>query len=321
MTASMSGNRGSGVRPPRAATRADGDALPRTRQGSPSSLLLTLFGDYWFERPEPLPSAAIVGLLADFGVSEAAARAALSRMVKHGLLLPSRAGRNTGYRLTARTVAVLRDGLARIVAFGADDRAWDGTWSIVAVDDGPLSRSLRDAVRSRMEWLGFARLHDGMWVSPWDRHAAALEELGVLGVADVTTLTAHVPSGSPGRRRPEEAWDLVELEVEYRDFVSRAAGLREALASGEIEPVEALVHRTKLTDEWLALTNSDPDLPRDLLPPDWPRTQARALFVDTHEALGARATERVMEAIRVLDPDLAELVVHRSFREFPAPRN
>src|SRR5215472_7508770 len=50
-----------------------GDAVQR-----PPRLLLTLLGDYWWRRTEPLPSAALVALLAEFGVSDSAARAALS---------------------------------------------------------------------------------------------------------------------------------------------------------------------------------------------------------------------------------------------------
>lgn len=289
--------------------------LPRTRQGSPSSLLLTLFGDYWFERPEPIPSAALVSLLGDFGVSEAAARAALSRMVKHRLLLPSRSGRNTGYRLAPRAVGVLRDGLARMTAFGGEARPWDGAWNVVAIDDGALSRSLRDAVRARMEWLGFARLLDGMWLSPWDRHAAAVEELRSLGVDDVTALVARVPPTSPGRVRPEQSWDLVGLAGDYRAFIEEAVRLWDALDAGEVQPAQALVHRTELADRWIDLAHSDPDLPAELLPPEWPRAQARAVFIETHEALGARAIERVSEAIRAIDPERADLVVHRSFRD------
>lgn len=314
MIRSMSAQTAGDRRPGAPLRPVDDDAVPRTRQGSPAALLRTLLGDYWFERPEPMPSGALVALLGDFGVSEAAARAALSRMVKHRLLLPSRAGRNTGYRLTERSVAVLSDGLARMSALRGDARPWDGSWSVVVVDDGGSSRSLREAVRSRMEWLGFAPLLDGIWLSPWDRHGQALDELRGLGVDDVTTLTARVPPSGPGGRRPEQAWDLVGLAAEYRRFVSEAARLWEALDAGTVDAVEALVERTRLADEWLALTNSDPDLPAELLPSDWPRAEARAIFVETHEALGARAIERVMEAIRVIDPDLADLVVHRSFR-------
>lgn len=302
------------------AARPPEDDLLRTRQGSPTSLVLTLFGDYWFDLPQPLPSAAIVSLLNDFGVSEAAARATLSRMVKHGLLVPSRAGRKTGYRPTARAGGILRDALRRMVAFGGEVADWNGSWNVVIVDDDGLSRPLREAIRSRMQWLGFARLLDGVWLSPWDRHARALEELTTLGVDEITTLTARVPEEVPGRRRPEQAWDLVELGREYRMFIADSLRLLDDLESGIIDPVEALVQRTGLTDEWINLTNSDPDLPERLLPPDWPRAEARELFVETHEALGDRAISRVVEAVSGEDPALAEFVVRRSFRDF-VPRS
>lgn len=54
--------------------------LPRPQSGAkPRHLLVTLLGDYWSGRPEHLPSAALVALLGEFGISPAAARAALHR--------------------------------------------------------------------------------------------------------------------------------------------------------------------------------------------------------------------------------------------------
>ena len=50
---------------------------PGATAARPPRLLLTLLGDYWWQRTEPLPSAAIVALLGEFGVSDSAARAAL----------------------------------------------------------------------------------------------------------------------------------------------------------------------------------------------------------------------------------------------------
>jgi DNA-binding transcriptional ArsR family regulator len=72
----------------------------------PPRLLLTLLGDYWWQRTESLPSAAIVGLLAEFGVSDSAARAALSRLTRNGLLVTSRSGRRTFVRLSRRAADV-----------------------------------------------------------------------------------------------------------------------------------------------------------------------------------------------------------------------
>ena len=54
----------------------DGAALPWSTGLRPPRLLLTLLGDYWWRQTEPLPSAALVALLAEFGVSDSAARAA-----------------------------------------------------------------------------------------------------------------------------------------------------------------------------------------------------------------------------------------------------
>src|SRR5438552_5488757 len=85
-------------------------ALPGPVAQRPPRLLLTLLGDYWWQRTEPLPSAAIVALLAEFGVSDSAARAALSRLTRNGLLVTSRNGRRTFVRLSARAAHILDEG-------------------------------------------------------------------------------------------------------------------------------------------------------------------------------------------------------------------
>ena len=76
----------------------------------PPRLLLTLLGDYWWRRAEPLPSAALVALLAEFGVSDSAARAALSRLTRNQLLVTSKSGRRTVVRLSERAARILDDG-------------------------------------------------------------------------------------------------------------------------------------------------------------------------------------------------------------------
>ena len=153
----------------------------------PPRLLLTLLGDYWWQRTEPLPSAAIVALLAEFGVSDSAARAALSRLTRNGLLVTSKSGRRTFSRLSSRAAAILDDGARRIFSFGAANQPWDGLWSLVAFSIPEDNRAARDALRKQLRWLGFAPLYDGLWLSPRD-HAA--EVIGYLKDLDITTATA-----------------------------------------------------------------------------------------------------------------------------------
>ena len=295
---------------------------PRTREGSPPSLLLTLLGDYWWGQTDPLPSAALVDLLADFGVSDVAARAALSRMVKHGLLVSTRSGRHTFYSLTPRAQTIMRTGAERIVAFGAgDDADWDGRWSLVAFSVPEANRSAREALRTRLRWLGFAPLYDALWISPHARHDEALAELGALGVTRATAFVATCPPLPDGTLTPESAWDLDGLAETYRAFVTTWEPTHAALGKGAISPVDALVKRTELMDAWRAFPGVDPDLPRRLLPADWPRDRARDLFLDTYEQLGAPASVRVRQVISGYAPELADRVVQFSVAsDPPGPR-
>ncbi|NLE72888.1 MAG: PaaX family transcriptional regulator [Actinomycetales bacterium] len=296
--------------------------LPRTRQGSPPSLLLTLLGDYWWGQTEPLPSAALVDLLADFGVSAVAARAALSRMVGHGLLASSRSGRNTFYRLTPRGQDVMRRGAVRITEFGRPrEDGWDGRWSLVAFSVPEAKRSLREALRTRLRWLGFAPLFDALWISPHARHDLALAELADLGVTTATAFVAEWADLPTASLPPQSAWDLEGLAELYRRFVATWEPTRAALGKGAIAPVDALVKRTEIMDAWRAFPGLDPDLPARLLPEDWPRAQARELFLQTYEQLGAPASVRVRQVIAAYAPELADKVVQFSVTsDPPGPR-
>src|SRR6185437_5709628 len=90
-----------------------GPGLPRAQAGpQPQYLLLMLLADYWRTK-EPLPSQALVRLLADFDVTEASARAAIGRLTRRGRLELTRDGRRTCYRLTENADTELAAGLRR----------------------------------------------------------------------------------------------------------------------------------------------------------------------------------------------------------------
>src|SRR5581483_11882439 len=261
---------------PRAVSELGEWASPGAAAQRPPRLLLTLLGDYWWRRTEPLPSAAIVALLGEFGVSDSAARAALSRLTRNGLLVTSKSGRRTFSRLSSRAAAILDDGARRIFSFGAaTSQPWDGTWSLVAFSIPEDNRAARDALRKQLRWLGFAPLYDGLWVSPRD-HAA--EVIGYLKDLGVSTATAFRATSVPGDGEiPARAWDLTGLRSRYEAFICFAGRLRDTTAAGRVPPPEALIARTRVMDEWRAFPGLDPDLPAELLPAAWPRAEAREL--------------------------------------------
>jgi phenylacetic acid degradation operon negative regulatory protein len=272
----------------------------------PPRLLLTLLGDYWWQRTEPLPSAVIVALLAEFGVSDSAARAALSRLTRNGLLVTSRAGRRTFVQLSPRAADVLDDGARRIFSFGASGAPWDGMWSLVAFSIPEHNRAARDDLRKALRWLGFAPLYDGLWVAPRDHVTEVMARLKELGISTATAFRATaVPSGVAASEIPGRAWDLAGLHRRYEEFIAFAGLLRDQTAAGEIPPMDALVARTRVMNEWRAFPAMDPDLPEELLPSAWPRPAARELFIACYDLLGPLAARRVKQIIARYSPELA----------------
>jgi len=286
--------------------------LPRSQEGShPQRLLTSLLGDYWHGRREHLPSAALVALLADFDVTTVGARAALSRLARRGVLESSRVGRNTYYGLTAQASAVVVENVHRLRAFGERHEPWDGRWTVAAFSLPEDLRDVRHAVRSRLRWLGFAPLYDGMWVSPRPVAEAARRAFADLGVLASTVLTTTVDARRSDPRPPMAAWDLTELRALYEDFAATHAPLRERVRAGAVTGADAMVARTAMLAAWRRFPSLDPDLPLDLLPERWPRRAARDLFAEVCDGLGPPAAERFRAVIAETAPDLAQLASYQ----------
>jgi phenylacetic acid degradation operon negative regulatory protein len=293
---------------------ADDGGEPRTWSGAqrPPRLLLTLLGDYWWQRTESLPSAALVALLAEFGVSDSAARAALSRLTRNKLLVTSRSGRRTFVRLSDRAAQILDEGAQHIFSFGRGSQPWDGTWSLLAFSIPEQHRSVRDALRKQLRWLGFAPLYDGLWLAPRDQVSEVIELLAELDITTATTFRATAVPGIGPDGLPQRAWDLDYLRARYEEFIEFAERLHDRALAGRMSPVEALVARTRLMDEWRAFPGLDPDLPAELLPQAWPRAAARDRFIATYDLLGPLASHRVRQVIARYSRDLATRTAYHS---------
>lgn len=282
--------------------------IPRFQVGfPPQHLLLALLGDYWSGRDEPLPSAALVDLLAEFDVNPSGARAALSRLSIRGLLVGTKDGRNTFYRVADGFRHVLPYGPIHTRAFGKPKPDWDGMWTMVAFTVSEDQRRLRPMLRSRLQSLGFAPLYDGLWVSP---HAPDDELTVALQVAPPRSCTVMrcTELAGPARLSMSSAWDLDELGRAYQDFIRTFRPVQRRLAGGRVGPTEALVARTQALYRWFVFAVTDPDLPAALLPGSWPRAAAHDLFVSVVNGLARPALERVRDIVNHYDPDLGKLV-------------
>ena len=282
--------------------------MPRFQVGfPPQHLLLALLGDYWAGRVEALPSAALVDLLAEFEVNQSGARAALSRLSIRGLLVGTKDGRNTFYRVADNFRHLLPYGPIHTLAFAKPKPDWDGRWTMVAFTVPEGQRRLRPMLRARLQSLGFAPLYDGLWVSP---HAPDNELDIALQIAPSQSCTVIRATELPLRTRlpVASAWDLGELGESYDEFIRTFQPVWRRLGTGRISPTEALVTRTRANYRWFVFAVTDPDLPEVLLPRRWPRAAAHDLFSGLVDGLAVLAVERVREIVSKYDPDLGQLV-------------
>ena len=288
----------------------DDGRLPRAQSGAtPQHLLMTLLGHYWFGRPEKIPSAALVELLAEFGVSTPSARATLNRLARRGLLVASRSGRNTFYGVDDRAVPLIAETLRRVVAFGArQTQPWDGEWTFVAFSVPESQRDVRHAIRSGLTLLGFAALYDGLWCSPWDERDAAIVRLADLAVDSATVMRATIDERST--LQALSAWDLDAVRRKYHEFEDEFSPMLVDVRSGGLTASEALVARTRVLDSWRNFLLVEPDLPVELLPADWPRERMRRLFLELYQSLAPVAKARCQQIIANHSPELASLVTH-----------
>ncbi|MFT7835847.1 PaaX family transcriptional regulator C-terminal domain-containing protein [Saccharothrix sp. BKS2] len=273
----------------------DGVRLPRRQTGnSPQGLTVTLMADYTLGSRAWLPSAAIVALLAEAGVSHAGARATTSRLARRGVLEGSRQGRNSSYRLTAAAVHNLAAGGRSIAAAAVDTTTWDGWWTLVAFSLPQEDATRRRELRGLLRWLGHAPLYDGLWVSPHDLTGKLRAQLAELAPGTTTVFRArHVDLGAAVGRHPLDAWDTKAIARHYDDFIRRWSPLLPDVRAARITGAEAVRARTEVMDTYRRLPILDPRLPLDLLPPGWPREPARDLFAAVYDGLAGPAQEHV----------------------------
>lgn len=279
--------------------------LPRAQQGTNSQLRLSgLLADYTFEATAGLSSASIVRMLGEFGISPAGARTALSRVTRRGLLVPKRGPGGIRYVISDRSRASHAERLRRVVRFGSAPRAWDGQWTVVTFSVAERDRSRRARLRLALEKARMSPMTDAVWVSPWDLSAELAATVAELGVNAAILRAVDAAPGSG--MSPRDAFDLDAIRAAYEAFLARFEPLVEAADAGALAPAEALITRTESVRQWRQIADTDPDLPVELLPDDWPQRSASAVFSRVWRGLAPLALLRVKDLVRDRDPETAE---------------
>ncbi len=262
-------------------------------------IVFTLFGDYLKAGGQAIWTSDLVYLLSLLGVTERAARSVLSRMKRKGWLSVVKKGRRSQYALTDKGNNLLERGSTR--SFEPVSRNWNEKWQMVVYSLPEKLRKKRHSLRTQLNWLGFGSLSPGTWISPHDRTAELTEFFSFLDVEEQVDIFSGVYLGPDSvKNLVARCWDLNELELQYREFISRnqleLSGF-ENNKNESLSPEAYFVSRFWLTHEFQTFTLKDPNLPSALLPDDWVGYEARELFTRFYQFLGSEANRYVDSVI------------------------
>jgi phenylacetic acid degradation operon negative regulatory protein len=261
----------------------------------PRAAMLTLYGDYLLNREGEIGIGSLITVLSSFGLSPQAVRSSVSRMRRAGLLKVRHAGRKSYYSLTKNGHNLLTKGAQRI--FYRKNTDWDGDWNIVTYSIPERKRGARDRLRTELGWLGYGPVSEATWISPYDQNKEVEELTERLQIKDcVQIFHAKYQGPTDPKRIVSWCWDLGRIHKRYVDFIAKYRPkleyhLKRLQAGENVEPSECFVERFNLIHEYRKLPFFDPDLPAELLPEDWLRPKAAALFREYHDLLAAKANK------------------------------
>lgn len=251
----------------------------------PQDLVITLLGTYVRPFGSTVWSGGLVVLLAEFGFSQGAARVALTRLVRRGLITRVRSGRLVHYRITSRCERVLLEGDGRIFSLG-DPRDGGGTWTLVWHQIPEDRRLERSRLARRLRFLGFGSAQDSVWVSPHDHFSEVVELLEELEVDEFATLfRAPVDAAAGLGAFVARAWDLSGLADRYDGFCSEFGAYLHGRRVRRLGDLEAFVARTRLVHVFREFPVLDPELPEELAPLGHARARAVEIFHALYEGL------------------------------------
>ncbi|WP_343601326.1 PaaX family transcriptional regulator C-terminal domain-containing protein [Mycobacterium sp.] len=237
------------------------------RMTARSVVLSVLLGAH----PAWASAAELVRLTSDFGIKEPTLRVALTRMVAAGDLIRSA----DGYRLSDRLLARQR---RQDEAIGQRVRPWRGYWITLVVTSVGTEARARAGLRNTLYGLRFGELREGVWMRPDNLDVRLDPDVR----ARVRTLKAR--DDAPAELA-DQLWDLPGWSATGHHLLDEMTSAPDI--PGRFVTAAAMV-RHLLTD---------PMLPTELLPADWPGARLRAAYHDfAAELTGRRSDIRLVEA-------------------------
>jgi len=145
--------------------------------------------------------------------------------------------------------------------------SWDGKWYLVNFDIPEKFTRKRDILRENLKRLGFARLQNSVWISPYN-FLGNVEKIIQEYELEPYVIFSVAPKVGPleAKKLAGRIWDIKKNQEEYKVFVEKYAGKQHKFPLFEV------------INDYLRISKQDPQLPREFLPDNWLAEEAFKIY-------------------------------------------
>lgn len=212
-------------------------------------------------------------------------RSACSQLLKLGELDKIQRNKNTYWRLTSK-------GRERLLSFFPQSisqrKVWDNTWRIVILSKIANSRENR-RLKYIFKQLGLKKFSSGVYISP----LAITQQLKYyLLKANFSAKIAVIESRklilADDQQLARQIWPLDKISLSYKELITKINNLLKLLKNKKYNINQAKTLFSPIFDFYFSLLESDPGLPKKLLPSDWPAFLAKEKFIKLMQEINRR---------------------------------
>lgn len=263
-------------------------------------LIITVFGDTIAPRGGTIWLGSLIELMQPLGLSERLVRTGVYRLVREGWLKARQNGRRSYYTFTPHGLDSSAEADARIYASAPPP--WDSKWTIVQTlpDAAPAERK---KMRNQLIWHGFGQLSTTMMIKPGSDTTTLKEVLKTLNLSDSSIVfTGDLDEKTDKQSIITNGWDLNDLSTSYANLLDCFHNANTITST----PQDAFVARSLLIHQYRRILLKDPQLPNELLPPQWNGELARKQVAKAYRALSDQADQFIVVNMQCGDEKLPD---------------
>lgn len=153
--------------------------------------------------------------------------------------------------------------------FRFQGKRWDGCWTIVSYDIPESRRSTRKYLSRWLQELGFGMWQRSVYISPHDFGEEVRDWVRAKNLEDFVSVSKSKELVDDDRALASKVFELEKLEEEYLAVLDGIEKLKNGSNRDQYGKLRNLYVQTLLTD---------PLLPKELLPSEWPEFKLRRYF-------------------------------------------